>query len=101
MLATMQTVYDQRFFFTTEELREKGVDISNCQRYVEEPQMYLLARCSDTIHDRLSYNETRLEDVHQLETPLQDDEGRKYTDILIGMSGDNPEQQAEVGNHYL
>ena len=61
ILLTLNAVYDPAFYYTSQELGGKDV-----QEMVEKPQIYLMARCRDTIEDQLLYSDTRLEDIQQL-----------------------------------
>ena len=38
--------------------------------FVETPEIYLLAKCSDSLADKMAYVETRMEDIAELESPL-------------------------------
>lgn len=58
ILLTVNTIYDPAFYYTSQELGGKDV-----QELVEKPQVYLMARCRDTIEDQLVYSDTRLEDI--------------------------------------
>ena len=58
ILLTVNSVYDPAFYCTSKELGGKDV-----QEMLEKPQIYLMARCRDTIDDQLLYNDTRLEDI--------------------------------------
>lgn len=59
ILLTVNAIYDAAFYFTSEEIGGKDV-----HELVEKPQMYLMARCRDTLEDQLLYSDTHLEDIH-------------------------------------
>ena len=65
ILLTVNAIYDPAFYYTSQELG--GEDV---QEMVEKPQIYLMARCRDTIEDQLLYSDTRLEDIQQLTTKI-------------------------------
>lgn len=46
---------------------QKGVNI-NVQEIVETPELYILGKTNDSLAEKLSYTETRLEDVTNLKT---------------------------------
>ena len=76
----------------------------NVHSVVEEPHTYIIAPCSDSIADRLAYNDTRMEDIREFSETIIDSDGNHITDVLRGLTGDKPEQQAECGQskggHY-
>ena len=52
---------------------------------------------SDTTEDKLSFIETRVEDLRCLAEPIISESGAAYNDKLRYFSGDHPEQQFEAG----
>ena len=61
--------------------------------------MYLLAQASDTIIDKLSYIDTRVEDITELSVKVKASQGEiEITDIMRFFSGDHPEQNSERGS---
>ena len=57
----------------------------------------MLAACSDKLAERLSYTDTRLEDLLEMANPTMDSNGNAVTDSMNGFIGDHPEQQSEAG----
>ena len=40
------------------------------QNFVEKPEIYILARCSDSIAEKLTYVDARLEDIEELKEAI-------------------------------
>ncbi len=99
ILLTVNCIYDPAFYLTSAELN--GLDV---QELVEKPQIYLLARCRDTIEDQLLYSETRLEDLQQLDIEIFSSHSVPVKDICRMFHGDHPAQEVECGEqnggHY-
>lgn len=94
LLMTAKILYDKRFFLTDDEVKGKF----NVQQLVEDPQVYMLARCRDTLIDKLMYSETRLEDILSVDKPINDEKhGVVIRDVVKFFSGDHPELQTESG----
>ena len=85
-------MYDPTVYYTPEEMKDitgKEVDI---QEIIETPEVYLLAQASDTIIDKLSYIDTRVEDIKELSVKVKASQGEiEITDIMRFFSGDHPE----------
>ena len=92
ILLTVNTIYDPAFYYTSQELGGKDV-----QEMVEKPQIYLMARCRDTIEDQLLYSDTRLEDIQHLTTKITSSHNIFITDICRLFHGDHPSQEVESG----
>ena len=106
LLLMIRVMYDPALYHTLEELKEMtGKDI-DVQEIVERPEVYLLARAQDTIMDKLSYVETRMEDVQELTTKLKlhVESETEITDVMRFFAGDHPDQNSEKGQqeggHY-
>ena len=92
ILLTVNAIYDPAFYYTSKELEGKDV-----QEMVEKPQIYLMARCRDTIEDQLLYSDTRLEDIQQLSTKITSSQKVFINDICRMFHGDHPSQEVETG----
>ena len=92
ILLTVNAIYDPAFYFTSEEIGGKDV-----QELVEKPQMYLMARCRDTLEDQLLYSDTRLEEIHQLNLEITSSHKVPIQDICRMFHGDHPAQEVESG----
>ena len=92
ILLTVNAIYDPAFYYTSQELGGKDV-----QEMVEKPQIYLMARCRDTIEDQLLYSDTRLEDIQQLTTKITSSHKVFITEICRMFHGDHPSQEVESG----
>ncbi|XP_066296170.1 uncharacterized protein [Branchiostoma lanceolatum] len=68
------------------------------QSVVEEPKVYLLARCKSTIADQLKYARCQREDIKTMQdTNYQD---VKIRDVVRYFTGDNPAQWVESGEQH-
>ena len=98
LLLMVRVMYDPAVYYTPEEMKDitgKEVDI---QEIIETPEVYLLAQASDTIIDKLSYIDTRVEDIKELSVKVKASQGEiEITDIMRFFSGDHPEQNSEKG----
>ena len=92
ILLTVNAIYDPAFYYTSQELGGKDV-----QEMVEKPQIYLMARCRDTIEDQLLYSDTRLEDIQQLTAKITSSHKVFITEICRMFHGDHPSQEVESG----
>lgn len=66
---------------------KKGVNV-NVQEIVESPELYILGKTNDSLVEKLSYTETRLEDVTSLQAlcfngKTFNDELRFFIGILL------------------
>ena len=63
LLFTVRLVYNKEYSYTDEEMYEqKGIKY-DVQEIVESPQLYILGQSDDTLADELTYTETRVEDI--------------------------------------
>ena len=89
---TVNAIYDPAFYFTSEEPGGKDV-----QEMVGKPQMYLMARCRDTLEEQLLYSDTRLEDIQQLALEIISSYKVPIQDICRMFHGDHPSREVESG----
>lgn len=68
LLLTIKVIYSPTLFFTNQEMKEKTGKKVDVQSLVERPSVYILL--SDTAWDKLTYVQTRLDDVKDLREPL-------------------------------
>ena len=92
ILLTANVIYDPAFHYTSQELGGKDV-----QEIVEKPQIYLMARCRDTLEDQLLYSDTRLGDIRQLDIAISSSHKVPINDICRLFHGDHPSQEVETG----
>ena len=81
LLFTTRVMYTPEYFYTSEEMLRlfgKSVDV---QKIVESPSIYIFGNCSDSLAEKLSYTDTRLDDVDKLKIPLEI-EGKTVHDTL-------------------
>ena len=98
MLLTVQVLWSASIFLTDDEvLRRTGKSV-NVQEIVERPRLYIFARSQDSILEKLTYIETRAEDVLELKWPIKSPKGQTIHDHLRFFKGDHPEIQFEAGN---
>ena len=95
LLITIKIIYDKRFYLTSEETQQK-VDV---QAIVEEPEVYIFARSRDTLEEKLSYCETRQEDMKILHLGTIDEDGTKICNIMRFTTGDHPALSVEAGQN--
>ena len=81
LLLTVKVVYDKDIFYTDEELLKTTGFPYDVQELVEEPFIYVLGHTSDSIAEKLSYVETRLEDLKEISTTLEMN-GKQVTDTM-------------------
>ena len=63
----MRPIYTTKFFNTSGEMFKRSGKYVNVQK---SPHIYIIGSCSDSLAEKLSYTETRLEDISNLKTPL-------------------------------
>ena len=97
LLMTVKVLYDPAFYWTPQEMHQRTGSQVDVQAIVETPHIYLMGRCRDTIVDQLSYSETRLEDLRQLNIRLQSRQRAEIMDVMRFHHGDHPEQESECG----
>ena len=88
---TVNIIYDEAVFLTKE---EAGRDV---QQIIEAPDVYIFGRSTDSIADKLSFIETRAEDIASLDQNIKSVDGVSYADYFRFFSGDHPEQEFEAG----
>ena len=81
LLFTVRVIYSSKMFFTDEEMFERTQKHYDVQSMVETPTLYIFGSTKDSLAEKLSYTETRLEDIKQLEIPLNVD-GNEVFDIM-------------------
>ena len=87
VLLTVTGIYDPAFYYTPEKLGG-----GNVQDLMEKPQIYLLARCRDTL--RIS---CFTEDIQQVTTKIDSSHNVPITGICLLFRGDHPAQEVESG----
>lgn len=55
MLYTVKVIYSEAIFYTDDEYYKKSGKKLNVQSVVEQPEIYIMAKCADTIAEKLSY----------------------------------------------
>ena len=102
LLLMISSPYDPAFHYTSTEMEARTGNKVDVQMLVEQPHVYILGRCSDTVVDQLCYTPYRLEDLHQMTQPLKND--RCVVDVMRFYHGDHPAISVEVGQqeggHY-
>lgn len=73
LLFTVKTLYTPSIFYTDEEMQARTGIAADVQKIVETPNIYILGRAADTSSEKLTYIESRLEDIQQLNVPLEID----------------------------
>lgn len=70
MLYTTKVLYSKEDYFTDDEMLESTGKRIDVQSIVEQPQIYIVAQCNDTIAEKLSYIQARREDIIEMLEPL-------------------------------
>ena len=70
MLYTAKVIFSETIFYTDEEYFVKFGRKLNIQSVVEQPEIYIVAKCADTIAEKLAYIDVRREDLKEMEVPL-------------------------------
>ena len=95
VLMTVKPTFDPAVYLCPSETTLAFKDIPTI---VERPQLYLLARCSSSDAEQLTYMETRLEDTVELKiSDIQTNKGIKVQFIMRMFIGDGPAQHFETG----
>ena len=81
LVLTIRVLYNTKIFYTDDEIESTSGRKINVQALVETPELYTICNTSDSLAEKLSYTNTRLEDVKQLEIPL-DVDGVKVMDTM-------------------
>ena len=97
LLLTVRPIFSKDIYFTNSEMEKSKGGSWNVQEIVEKPSVYIFARADDSILEKLSYVETRAEDIKNLSLPTEIN-GQTVIDILRFFQGDHPEIQYESGN---
>lgn len=87
VLLTVTAIYDPAFYYTPEKLGGRNV-----QDLMKKPQIYLLARCRDTLRIRCC-----TEDIRQVTTKIDSSHNVPITCICLLFRCDHPAQEVESG----
>ena len=93
----MAAVYDPAFYYTPQEMQQKGYNI-DVPMVVEDPELHILGRSSSSLCDQLNYIECRKECLAGLAEALITRAGTRVNDVLRFFHGDGPAMQFEAGN---
>ena len=66
LMATVRVMYTPEIFYTDKEMEIREGRKMNVQEIVEHPELYILGQTDDTLAEKLSYTETRIEDIQNL-----------------------------------
>ena len=87
LIYTAKVLYSSETFYTDQEMKAQyGKDL-DVQKLVEQPSIYIFASTSDSIADKLSYVESRNEDVELLKASLKTDDNHALIDRLRFFQG--------------
>lgn len=70
LLITTHVVYNPRIFYTDHEILEKTGKEIDIQEVVKSPEIYILGQTSESLAEKLTYSESRLDDVLRLKNTL-------------------------------
>lgn len=96
LLVLVAAVYDPAFYFTPQEMKQKGADI-DVPTTVEEPQVHILGRSSSSFEDQTRFIECRRECLLDMVKVLHTQAGIPIHDVRF-FHGDGPAMQFEAGN---
>ena len=96
LLVTVNVLYDPASFLSDEEYYLKCTKNINVQATIEEPQLYLLARCPSN-DQQILYSEERVTDLLKMQKPIQCLNGVMINDVARFFKGDSPALQFEAG----
>ena len=81
LLLTVKSIYGEKLYSNDREMFSLTGNCYNVQELVEKPHLYIFGCINDTIAGKLSYIETRLEDIKDLRIPLNI-EGKVVHNVL-------------------
>ena len=99
LLVLVAAVYDPAFYYTTEEMQSKGVNI-DVPTVVEDPQIHILGHSTSSLSDQAQFIESRRECLLDLSQELTTKAGIAVNDVLRFFHGDGPALQFEAGNKF-
>ena len=88
-------IYDPDCYYTDIESHEKFGVFVNIQTIVEEPRLYILAKCPSN-DQQILYSQERLNDITALQQKTKTDD-IEITDKMRIFKGDKPTAQFEAG----
>ncbi len=97
-LVLVSCIYDPVFYFTSEEMAEKGTPM-DVPAIVEEPEIYLLSRSGSSDVEQALYNQDRFVDVQTLGISIATPDGTPIQDVLRFFHGDRPAAEFEAGQN--
>ena len=86
LLLTVKVIYSKDIFYTDEEIEEATGKILDVQQVVERPSIYILGHTQDSIAEKLTYVNTRLDDINTLTMPMEVD-GKVVQDTMRFFQG--------------
>ena len=97
LLVLVSAIYDPAFFYTSDEMKEKGVNI-DVTKAAEQPHVYILARSRSSLREQAVFHKYRSDDLHNLKDKVALSNGVTIEDKLRYFYGDEPAQQVEAGS---
>ena len=70
LLYTVKVIYSEDIFYTDQEMLEMFSKTVNVQSLVEQPEIFIVGQCKDTIEEKLTYVESRVEGYEEMAEPL-------------------------------
>ena len=74
LLYTTKVICSKDIFYTDDEMKSITGNTVDVEKLVEQPSIYIFAKTSDSIAEKLMYVEARMEDIGQLNIPLKTDD---------------------------
>ena len=81
LMMMVSSVYDKAFYFTDQEMLERGVSV-DVQSLVETPHVYILGRCRSSEIEQVAYVPTRADCLKELDVKISTKDGVEITDTM-------------------
>lgn len=96
-LTMVSPVYDPGFYFTSQEMKQKGIVI-DVPTVVESPEVHIIARSNSSLHDQRMFNDSRRKSILDFNDTIFNSSGILVQDRVRFFHGDGPAAQFEAGN---
>ena len=74
LLYTTKVIYSTKIFYTDEEMFERTGRVIDVQSLVEQPEIYIVAQCNDSIAEKMSFVSERRDDILKMGSSLTIDD---------------------------
>ena len=87
LLITIKVIYSKTLFYTDLEMKELTGKTHDVQKLVETPSIYILGQTRDCISEKLTYIDTRIEDIQQLKIHIELEDEKIIKDTMRFFQG--------------